>query len=303
MKSKLLLLLTLFITFFESCKKETITAPAEVNKPAKLQLIDEVSAFLKSNYTASPLSDLSIDASVIHKLSKGKFIIRVPLTSDGGKSFILLSADSANGIQKSRLFHLEQTSNILKGERFNGSITLKELNGKLIEVREIINGFNVLKKTSNRSSNSTQRTSTGEWTVLPEVIVISHRYVFDNSTQFSAWVSLAELYNDPVYETQYIFDPIYSNISYTPDPNTIVVNPDILSTGSISLLNYLNCFNQISDLGATYSIKICAQLPVDNDPFPIFYGFRYRSYLFNGDQNKWKFQYNTKFWVLSCKWT
>ncbi len=53
-----------------------------------------------------------------------------------------------------------------------------------------------------------------------------------------------------------------------PDPNIIVINFDV-NTEPIELLKYLNCFNQVQNLGATYSIKICAQLPIDNNPSKI----------------------------------
>ncbi len=269
MKSKILLLLTLFIIIFlGSCKKEALIDPPEVIKPVKSKFIDQASTFLKTNYTAGSLNDLSVDSSILYKLDKGRFIIRVPLRTDGTKNFILISADSINGLKKGVLIHIDKTSNTSKGEQFNGTITVKELNGKIKEVRKIVNGYKI---------NPTNRTSLeAPIVVLPEVVVIS--YVSSGtSIGWADWYNLLGILDGSGYGYNNWYGYDYGSggssgggsSDYTPDPNAVEINFDEVATEPIDLLKYLNCFTQISDLGATYSIKICAQLPIDNDPSKI----------------------------------
>jgi hypothetical protein len=77
MKSKLLLLLFAVSFFFQSCKKENISNPVEVAIPEK-GFIEQAQIFLKSNYSASALSDLSFKGSKFYKLDKGRYVIKVP---------------------------------------------------------------------------------------------------------------------------------------------------------------------------------------------------------------------------------
>ena len=260
MKSKLLLLLIIsFIFSTPSCKKETLTNPVEVAKPAK-GFIEQARTFLSSNYTASALSDLSIDASTLYKLDSGRYIIRVPLKTDGVKNFILLSADSIRGIKKSVLLNIDKTSNTSKGEQFTGTITIKEMNGKIKEVREILNGFRV-------SNNPNGRVETY---VLQEVFVTS--YVYNGGIGWADWLNLLDLSGGggDFYGFNYADTPSGgggSGSSYEPDPNTFEVEFESLVNGpAIDLNKFFNCFNQISDAGASFSVKLCVDIPVNDHP-------------------------------------
>ncbi len=163
MKSKLLPLLLPVFFFINGCKKETIINPVEVAKPA-IGFVEQARTFLKANYTAGSLGDLSVDASILYKLDSGRYFIKVHFKSQGNKNFILLSADSIHGIKNGVLLHVDKTSNTLKGEKFTGTIITKELNGNIKEIKKIVDGFKV-KNISNRTSSDVYRE-------LPEVIVM-----------------------------------------------------------------------------------------------------------------------------------
>ncbi len=234
MRSKFLLLLTLFfIGFFQSCKKETITEPAEINNPARPKYIEQADAYLNSYYTAGSLKDLNIDASIIYRLDSGRSVISVPLRVDGSKNFILISADSINGLKKGVLLHIDQTSNTSKGEKFNGAITIKEMNGNIKETRKIEKGFRV-----NNIANTTTADDP-QYKVLPDVVVISIRR--PDLLEWSQWFRF-DFFND-THNDWYGFDYVLADGSgggtdYVPDPNAIVINfDDELTTEPIDLLN------------------------------------------------------------------
>ena len=270
MRSKLLLLLLSFFFFFQSCKKDIITNSDEVAKPA-IGFVEQAHTFLKVNYTAGSINDLLVNKSSLYKLDSGRYVIKVPLKTQGLKNFILLYADSIYGVKKGVLVHIDKTSNTLKGEKFTGTITIKEINGKVKEIKKIVDGFKVKK--------ATYRTTTDGYQDLPEVVVIAYRTI--DKVNWGEWFNLmfffgGNLNNKDSYgymENEGGPGGGGGGGEYQPDPNVIEINfDDALTTEPIDLLKYLNCFNQIQNLGATYSIKICAQLPVDNNPVQIIDG-------------------------------
>lgn len=276
MRSKILLLLTLFlIGFFQSCKKEAITETTQVNKPAKPKYIEQADAFLKSNYKASPLVELSIDASILYKLDSGRFMIKVPFRTNGAKNFVLINADSINGLKKGILLNIDKTSNTSVGEHFTGTITIREMNGDIKELREIVNGFKVLNNTSNANNHAMLADPTcPECKQLPEVFITSYPKT-GGGIGYAEWSNLLNMFgeNSNWYGYNYGSGGGGSeggNVSsYIPNQNTINVNFDELTTAPIDLSKLLNCFKYIQDLDATYSITICAQLPIDGDSWPV----------------------------------
>jgi len=260
MKSKFLLLLITVFCFLQSCKKEALTNTVEVPKPV-IGFVEQARTFLKANYTSTSLSNLSIDASTLYKLDSGRTVIRVPLKIDGVNNFILLSVDSIKGVNRSVVLNIDKNSNTAKGEKFSGKITIKDLNGKVKEIREIVNGFRIKK-------NVTGRIASYE---LPEVIVIAYVYNYDSG--YADWFNLLSFFDSNNFGSSnwYEFNGAYTDYgggssSYVADPNTLEVNFDLLSGPAIDLAKYFNCFNQIEDIGATFTIQILAQLPVNNDP-------------------------------------
>ncbi len=58
----------------------------------------------------------------------------------------------------------------------------------------------------------------------------------------------------------------------TPNPFIYTSDTDLFtfySRSGIDLEKYMNCFNQIPSAGATFTVKLCADIPVNDDPYKI----------------------------------
>lgn len=152
----------------------------------------------------------------------------------------------------------------------------------------IVNGF----VSAFHPKNTTSRTgsSLDPYVELPEVVVVA--YLTDGGgMSYSSWMNLLGIMNGGMsgssgtysYYNDYVYGGGYSSDGYWgggstgggggdpyQDP-TILIDFEYQDTDpAIEIDKYLACFNSVSDIGASCTIEILADIPVDSDPSKFF---------------------------------
>lgn len=281
-----LLVLTLLLA---SCKKE-IT-------PSQTPYVQNVQAALKESMQESDFMALDFSRPVLTKVdSVGLYLLRVPFKNKALRNdFVLLKTDKNGRMERGKMVHLEGRSTEfgeggVKKRRFDGQITISSLDRKAVLHSRITNGFvEAFHGSANTRTESLMPSSSGE--TLPEVVVVASYNNYGIS--FSDWCYLQSFFYDSYggggsYSGGYYGsldgggggygggsgssggDYDYYNGGVELDPPIYIDYETDISKSPIDLESYLRCFDQIPDAGATCSIEIYADIPVDSDPYKLF---------------------------------
>lgn len=284
MKQKFTLIILLVVLF--SCKKE-ISKPFESNsylQTVKSDLIDSMPAVDYGNLDFSRQLFYKVDSLQL-------YLVRIPLKGKAIQNdFVLAKTNAAGKIEKGKIIHLEGKES--EGKRtWNGMVSISSLNGRKVLQSNITNGYiEAFHPGLNTKASLLQGPD-----VLPEVIIVAYVH---NGISLSDWVMLESLINN-YSSASGGYGGYYGsmnggggggsgsgNYSYgngsgngtstngsndSPDAPLIQVNTETyVSHPAIDLEKYLKCFDNIPDDGATCSIEIFTDLPVDNDPTKLF---------------------------------
>jgi len=170
-----------------------------------------------------------------------------------------------------------------KFHSFNGNITVYSLDRKNFSSLQITNGYRDKRKRVIGDMMITTNDNT-----LPDVTVTAYISAYDGIS-YADWYNLLDFYSPQELgvssgggsgypETSYGY---YSRVNpydygYTEDNHVPVQEPkqiayeDPLLLPSISLFDYLRCFDYVSDIGAICSIEIFTDLPVNGEPNTFF---------------------------------
>lgn len=280
---------TLFLLLFFSCKKEEMTEMQSSSQGTDIiqkqsKYLSNVKVFLKESLSKDDYAGLNFNKINTIKFDSGKiYLLRIQLNK-AGNEFILLTTDTLGNCTKGMIVNIEdskkQTKDISNksSNPFNGNIIKTSLDRKITNSIKIINGYKEQSKTSKED-------------VIPEdnlLSVIVTAYIYSNGTiNYADWFNLLDLfapYDFGIYNYGYeqYGDPLFSY--YTP------VNPDYSGSGryipedkpkevsyeyvenrpAIEVDDYLKCFDNIPDAGATCSIEIFTDLPVNGNPYNFF---------------------------------
>lgn len=262
--------------FILSCKKE-ITGPAS---DAYLQ---NVKTALKDSLTTSDFSNLDFTKAIINRVdSVSLYFLRVPfkeksITSD----FVIVKTDKEGRVDGGKIIHLEGS---VTNYSFNGSTVISSLNRLEKLSSPVENGY-----ITAFHSLASERVQTKLPDDLPEVVIVTYVH---RTPDFSTWYWLNGLmsfnnmqageggggnyYGTNGGETGpgYSGDGGVGGGSYSDAPGrdeTIYVDVDTyVDKTPIDIKAFLKCFENIPDEGATCSIEIFADIPVDNDPTKLF---------------------------------
>lgn len=289
---KKIIIITLSLLVFLSCKKEhtsqtMVAGYSEENKQAagslqkQKRFMEKVKKYL--TVYLSPEDYNSIDFKRVTKTTfdSGKiFLLRLQFIKTDNE-FILLRTDSLGNSSEGLIINIKQSTSTdqikKKYHLFNGNIAVSNLNRISIKNIIIQNGFNLEVKDN------------AEFIVPADAFpsaVESEDIVPGGGISFADWYNLLDIFSpsDLGYNnyggafTNYgYYGPIdpYSGYSgsggYIPteEPKEIEIEY-IEQLPEISIDAYMKCFDDLSDNGATCSIEILTDLPVNGEPNTFF---------------------------------
>ena len=296
---KHLLFISALVVILFSCNKE-------ISQNLKsFSLISNIKHQLKDSISANDFLQLDFNNSVItNNTDKDLSLLRIPFTNKSiATDFLLLKIEKNQFFSKGKIINIYKDQTDLSPKtllRFNGRINIFSLDRNHITASAITNGYIEAFNTTFR--NNILKEAVVEIPLMPDVVIIC------NYPPSGGGYSLSDLYNlqnmlsgsgssgssgstgefDGGYSSNggggyyYLSNPNNNagenggnnggGGSIIPKNSTSVLidyeSAEILPT--IDLKKYLNCFNNIPDAGATCTIKILTDIPVDKDPNAFF---------------------------------
>ena len=239
----------------------------DINLTPTQSLTNKVIGALKDSVSIQDFSSLDSKKTIVYKLDEGHKLLHIS-TQDTNR-FVLVETDNVGTIIKGKILQFTPNENGIKSNQtiFNGNISVSSLNGNLFTKSVIVNN-QVSKKQSNSgiitNSESDKLKPLDEYTgpkpSLPEVIVFS--YISTNSSQFA--FNLLDVAGIGDFGNEYI--PIYPDYGGS-SSDILTVNIDVPENKKlVDPQKMIDCFGTISNVGASYTISIEANLPVDGMP-------------------------------------
>jgi hypothetical protein len=251
---------------------------------------------LAKQVTKNVYSTIDFNSVVTSRIKDDRNIVRIGFVGkDILKDFLMMETDNLGKILKGNIFHLEK--NAAPGNRsfqYNGVISIRSFDERLLTSDSIVEGYI---KGSNVGGFQLRSL------VVPTkqkdtAVVLTGTDVGDSPINYTDWINISSYYTGYTYYTGYgggtyayfgSFTGLggtYSHSSYggatygtysgpvfTPElkKDFIFVDYELSEDLSpIDLNKYLKCFSAIPDNGATCSIEIFTDIPVDNDPNKLF---------------------------------
>ena len=273
-----------FILGVIACRKES-----NVSHNRYLQ---QVQVSLKDSVHQDVYARLDFKRAVLSKVDSVSLCL-LPIPFKGAKrekAFLLLQTTNEGIIHRGRQVSMSRALSE-KATEFNGHISIRSLSGSLVLDAAIIKG-RINRRAGNHQIMSAQSLQPDIYEMMPEVVVVATRNN-DNTYSYREWLNLQSLmwagagssgsggYYSPWGEGDYGGGSYgggggsgyYGEGGGEPVKLDEVILIDFETDGekpAIDVVKYLECFNQVADAGASYSIEIFADVPVDSDPNKIF---------------------------------
>lgn len=277
-----------FILGCFACRKE-------LNAPHNSYL-RQVQLSLKDSLHPDVYAKLDFKRAVLSKVdSVSLYLLRIPLQDAKLENdFLLLQTTNEGIINRGRQVSMYRSASENPTE-FNGHIAIRSLNGSLMLDAAIMQGH-IIKRSFNHRIMRAQSLQPDIYEMMPEVVVVATRNA-NNQYIYREWMNLQSLFWDggigsggggyysPWGEGDYGGGGgggMYgggggSSGNYGGDGGAVrleeVIMVDFETEGekpAIDVTKYLECFSRVPDAGASYSIEIFADIPVDSDPNKIF---------------------------------
>lgn len=257
-----------------SCKKEI--SPTRVET-----YLENIKKVTRDSMNAADFGLLDFSRVVkTHIDSSHVYLFRIGFK---GKSlatdFVLLRADASGNIRSGRIIHLKQSGS--EQNRWNGHITLEHLNGEQLLSSPIRDGYVEAFYAAKETWAGRAPLEQDPYVELPEVIIVS-TYRNDVFT-FYDWYNLLAFFDYSGGGGSTGSSAYYSDSnpygdggggggsSTTVSETAIEVNYEYQYVNpAIEIAKYMKCFSDIPDAGATGSIELFTDIPVDGDPTRFF---------------------------------
>ena len=245
-------------------------------------LLSNIQQQLKDSISATDFTQLNFNASIITKYGEqGDVFLRIPFKDKSiSTDFILLKIEADKYFSSGRIIIINRTSEA--DTKYNGHINIYSLQRNLLTASVIENGY--IKSFHLVENSSLLNVVPVKVETLPEIVIVSTYHTVDESYSFPSWYMLSSFFyggggsgslsgstGGAYYSNSYssggggyssggsggaiaVDDPIY--IDYEP----------VESLTAIDVKKYLQCFVNVPDAGATCTIKILTDIPVDTDP-------------------------------------
>jgi hypothetical protein len=272
----------ILLLFLISCQKDLRVSKSDYVSFLKNQMKDSLSQQDFNN----------IDFSIIYetKVDNQRSLLRLHFVgTELSKQFLLLETTSKGRVLKGVIVEIDRNDLEVRREfGFNGLIKLRSLNRNSLHLLKIIDGYS----SSFGQDRLSQRVVPAEKNVLPPVIVTT--YVSTNATSSDVLVNWSSLLgssssNMHFPSAGYIpttaegsggsnYIPSGTSGSGSSNDETAIVEvkskfidfePSEHLNG-IDVEKFLKCFTNVPDNGATCSIEILTDLPVDTEPNTFF---------------------------------
>jgi hypothetical protein len=273
---------TILLTLF-SCKKE-------INKKQSSQVgFEKIRLQLKDSLPASDFELLDFDKAIsATNENEATSFVRIGFRNiPFAENFILLKLDNHQEIVAGKKIHLKkvtQPPSLNEHSLFNGYIAIDFLNGSHMIYSAITNGY--INAFSGNKPDKNAKETVQEVPLMPDVLIVSTYpknggYTSDDlynlqSMANGTGTSGSGTANSSGYYSPANFSSNSNGIftgsgsgSSTPEP--ILID---FETGqenpAIDVNQYIKCFSSIPDAGATCTLKILTDIPVDKDPNVFF---------------------------------
>lgn len=264
------------------CKKEMADTNDLYLENVKMNLADSLSA---SHFEALDFSN-SLKSTVD---SVSLYVLRVPFKGKSvSEDFVVVKTTKEGKVKEGSIVHHEgKVTHYLEGavnrKRWDGNITMLSLSGQVKLASPIVNGYITLL----HSNINTRTSSLAPEHILPEVIIVST--IHSGGISWSSWMMVQSFFLD--YGIGGSWGGYYGSMydSYggpggggssggggstgggpTNDPPILIDVEYFDEHDAIDIEKYIKCFTSIPDAGATCSIEIFTDIPVDSDPNKIF---------------------------------
>lgn len=270
---KLLIFGSALLMILFSCKKE-ITQERDNSI-----LLSNVRSQLMESLSLTDLQQLDFNnAALTNNKQNDLTILKIPfINKNTDPEFLLLKIEKNQFFSTGKIIRI--SGNMSAGTpntflKFNGRIKIYSLERKLLTESPITNG-NVEEFHSNENSGMFV-VNVAEIPLMPEVVVIASYPPSGNSSwYYSYWFN----YQSMLFQGDNSMGggggwglgggSGGSGVPNSGNPINIDFEP-VESLAAIDLKKYIQCFKNIPDAGATCSISIYTDLPVDQDPNAFF---------------------------------
>lgn len=277
---KRLLYALLFIGVAVSCKKELQTHYSDGI------YFENVKAGLKDSLSITEFSRLNFKNAILSKSEQDQlYFLRIPfLGEEISKIFLIVKTDGLGHVEKGRIVQLqrEKDTGITAQLMFNGFISISTLSNNVLIQSKVENGFIA----AFHQQLSAREMLKGE-DVLPEVVVVAYVH-YDSGIDYSTWLWLSSLFYNTDSGTggtgssgSGYYGSIdggggggsygsggYSSGNGDPYQESLLEYEGeyIYSLPEIDVWKFFNCFNTVPSVGAIYIIKLCVDVPSNNNP-------------------------------------
>jgi len=267
-----------------SCKKEI-----KNNKHDFSGYIENVKAALKDSLSANDYASVDFNRTVLSKVDSVQlYLLRIPLKGKKIKNdFVIVKTNVDGKVERGKIVHMEGADTAFGNIRlksFYGSITISSLS-RNNQMHSAINNGYILEFHSQMNLRTTLAAPVYPVypgaIVLPEVIVYS--YISTSSgISFSDWFLLQSLFYDYSFGggTSGYYSSLDGNGSgggggggygggYDgSDVNDMVeIEAEyIYNLPGVDLSKMFKCFDNVPSIGATYSIRLCSDIPSNSNP-------------------------------------
>ena len=301
---KTILYSVLLCLFIFSCKKQVSeksqSLPSSSYEAIDPHYLKNVQAYLEKNMNNQRFQLLNWNRAQLSKEESGWYLRLGYGMQSMAERFLLLTSDSLGRVSDAREVNL--TRDPLIDFVFNGSMEIKDLQGRVISSKVITNGYSVsdrIRQPGRATVNSVANmylVPAAPIEELPEVVVVGY-YDGGGGISLGDYVYLSGLSgsgfggagltngaggagstgggNSGTISGSYSVLRPAGGISSPASriiagrPTTISVETSYSKPG-INLAAYLKCFSNIPDAGASYTITLLVDLPVNDDPTQVF---------------------------------
>ncbi|HWB27697.1 MAG TPA: hypothetical protein VG738_19615 [Chitinophagaceae bacterium] len=257
------LVMLLYVLLLVSCTKRSGMSGNTGPIPAAIQM-ELKDSLSPGDYR---LLDFS-QGEVINRDSPFICLLRIPLAGQPiAGNFLVVSLDRRGHIKAGRFV---QVSAGAAGEKMRGKIIhYRGLAGqKGTGAGKPVTGQDQLDAGSRDEVKADQTGTNGG--DLPPVIV-SYTVYPDAGISYADWYNLLEMSGDEGFPYEGYYSPSDGGGGGGGTASAYQVDfeaPE--SKDAIDIKKYMDCFGNVQDAGATYTVTICVDLPVDDDPTKIF---------------------------------
>ena len=287
-----LTLITLTLLVITSCKKEISN-----NKHDFPGYVQNVKAALKDSLTSNDYAALDFSRTVLSKVDSVQlYLLRIPLKGKEIKNdFVIVKTNYDGKVERGKIVHMEGADTAfgyIRIKSFYGSITISSLSRKNQMQSAINNGYILAFHPQMNLRTATETPMYPAIPVLPEVIVYS--YISNSSgISFSDWCLLQSLFYDSGGGSGGM-SGYYSSLDGTSGgggggsygggydgsgdgsldyglPVTVndmveIEAEYIYNLPGVDLSKMFKCFDDVPSIGATYSIRLCSDIPSNSNP-------------------------------------